>query len=78
MELPLFLIGVVVVLVYLARGRIGVGRTQRERDSVEGNRPIGYGEFIAPPGTGPGANVNAPYFKSDSTDPGPQNPGPGE
>ena len=64
MELPIFLIVVFLGLGYLARRQVGP-RTQRERDAIEAGRPIGYGAFVAPPGTAPTASANAPYFGRD-------------
>lgn len=65
METLVFLIGVVILMLWIARDRIGVGRTQRERDEIESNRPVGYGATVAPPGTARGASVQAPFFGSD-------------
>ena len=64
MELFVFLIVVFLGLGYLARRQIGP-RTQRERDHIEAGRPIGYGAFVAPPGTAPVASTEAPFFGSD-------------
>jgi hypothetical protein len=66
MELFVFLVIVFLGLGYLARRQV-LPRTQRQRDQVEANRPIGYGEFVAPAGTAPGASVQAPFFGSDRT-----------
>ena len=79
MELPVFLVVVTVLMLYAARHRIGGrSRTPAEERDFEGNRPIGYGEFISPPGTAPGASVNAPYFRNDHSGQGQESDGGGE
>jgi hypothetical protein len=79
MELVVFLVGGFILMLWIARDRIGGrSRTPSEESDFEGNRPIGYGEFVAPPGTAPGASVNAPYFRSDHSGQGQQSHGPGE
>lgn len=61
-------------MLWIARDRIGGrSRTASEQRDFEGNRPIGYGEFVAPPGTAPAAGVNAPHFRSDHSGQGQQN-----
>lgn len=77
MELFVFLIVVFLGLGYLARNQV-LPRTQRDRDQTEKNRPIGYGEFVSPPGTAPGASVNAPFFGRDGSGQSGQSHGPSD
>lgn len=60
MEPFLFLGGLVVVLLLLARSRLG-GRalSPDEQSTMERGRPIGYGQAIHPPGSP--NNVDAAY-----------------
>lgn len=79
MELPIFLVALLIVLAYLARNQVyGRGRTQRDRDAIEANRAVGYGATLAPPGTSPAASVNAPWFERTHGEDRPQSHGPGE
>ena len=79
MEILVFLVGITIVMLWIARDRIGGrSRTPNEQSDFDSNRPIGYGEFVSPPGTAPGASVNAPYFRSDHSGQGRQSHGPGE
>lgn len=74
MELLIFLVVVFFGLGYLARKQV-LPRTQRERDAMEAGRPIGYGAFVAPPGTAPLASTEAPFFGSDQTGQSPHSDG---
>ena len=66
MEPFVFLIGVVMLMLWTARDRIGGrSRTPSEQRDFEAHRPINYGEFVAPPGTAPSTGVDAPFFRSD-------------
>jgi hypothetical protein len=73
-ELFVFLVVVFFGLGYLARKQV-LPRTQRDRDRIEANRPIGYGEFVSPPGTAPGASVDAPFLGRDHTGQSPRSDG---
>lgn len=66
METLVFLVGVVILMLWIARDRIGgPSRSKTEERDFEGHRPIGYGAVVAPPGTSRAASVQAPYFRSD-------------
>lgn len=66
MEPFAFLAGAVIVMLILVRGRVGGSKeSPAERLSREAGRPLNYGEFVAPPGTGRGSTVNAPFFRRD-------------
>lgn len=69
MEFWVFLGGLVVVgIVLLVRSRRGgTGTRHFGRNGHLDDGPIGYGANVAPPGTAPGATVNAGWFSRDHT-----------
>ena len=68
---------VLVVLLYRARSG-GSGSRLFNRDLHLEDGPVGYGANMAPPGTGKGASVNAPWFARSHGKDSPKSHGPGE
>ena len=77
--LGLGVVVVIVSIVLLVRSRSG-GTGSRSVDDyhhLEGG-PIGYGEFLHPPGTSAEAEVNAPWFGREHEDSSKRSSGPDE
>ena len=76
METLVFLVGVVILMLWIARDRIGgPRRSPSEERDFEGHRPVGYGASVAPPGTARGASAQAPFFGSDRSGQAPKSDG---
>lgn len=79
MEPFVFLIGVDIVMLWIARDRIGGrSRSPDEQSDFDANRPRNYGGSVAPPGTSPAATVNAPWFAKPQGQDQPHSHGAGE
>jgi hypothetical protein len=76
MEILIFLVGITAVMLFIARDRIGgPSRSKVEQGEFDANHAIGYGASVAPPGTSPGASVNAPWFAKPRANDAPRNHG---